>query len=71
MLAMTLQSVTVDTALDRVRLAAEAKNTTETELTEAIRAAREAGDSLRSIADAAGLSHQRVYQIVGPRRPAE
>lgn len=44
-------------AADKAALALEARD-------DAIRAAHASGSSLRSIAKAAGLSHQRVHQII-------
>ena len=51
----------VSKAVSRIRDAEE-------ELKEAILAARASGETLRDIAEAAGISHQRVHQIVNEKR---
>lgn len=53
--------------LARVRRAARKAAHAHQERDEAIRAAVEAGHSLRAVADAAGLTNPRVHQIV--RKP--
>ena len=40
------------------------------EFIQAIIAARDSGESLRDIAEAAGLSHQRIHQLVATPRPS-
>jgi transposase-like protein len=50
--------------LTRVRRATARRSRSDTEWREAIRAAREAGLSLRAIAEAAGVSHVRVIQLL-------
>lgn len=69
-LAMTPPTTTSTApALQRVSQAANARKEAHVELKDAIKEARRAQCSLRAIAEAAGLSHQRVYQMVGPQRP--
>lgn len=51
--------------LATVRKARAKRTDAEAALVAAIRAARDSGATLRAIAEAAELSHQRVYQIVG------
>jgi hypothetical protein len=53
--------------LARIELAAERAKEARAELERAIVQAHERGDSLRTIAEAAGLSHQRVHQIIRAR----
>jgi len=55
--------------LARVELAAERATAARAELHEAIREAKANGETLRSIADAAGLSFQRIHQILRSREP--
>jgi hypothetical protein len=49
--------------LRRVERAASKVEEARRDLREAILAARASGETFRDIADAAGLSHQRVHQI--------
>lgn len=55
--------------LRRVRRAARRVEDSEAELKDAIIAARESGETYRDIAEAAGLSHQRIWQLTHPKRP--
>lgn len=54
--------------LRRVRKAAEKIRSANEECRAAIVAARASGETLRDIAEAAGLSHQRVHQILSEQR---
>lgn len=55
--------------LRRVQRAVVRIKDAEDELKEAILAARNSGETYRDIAEAAGLSHQRVWQIANePKR---
>lgn len=54
----------LETDLTGLAAAADRKRLAEEEVLAGIYAARTAGASLRDIAKAAGLSHQRVHQIV-------
>lgn len=64
-------SIIVDVSerdLARVELAAERAAAARAELHASIVEAHEHGETLRSIAEAAGLSFQRVHQIVQERK---
>lgn len=54
--------------LRRVRRAARRAADSEAELRDAIVAARASGETYRDIAEAAGLSHQRIWQLTNPKR---
>lgn len=54
--------------LRRVTKCAEALERARENMFDAILAARDSGESLRDIAQAAGLSHQRVHQITSERK---
>jgi anthranilate phosphoribosyltransferase len=54
--------------LRRVVKAVRSLHAADSELRAAVIAARASGETYRDIAGAAGLSHQRVWQIVNPRR---
>lgn len=53
----------------RVRAAARARDAAQERFEEALRSAIGAGVSIRTVAEAAGLTHTRVGQIVGPVGP--
>ena len=57
--------------LRRVARAARAVDAARDELTQAIVAARASGETLRDIAAFAGISYQRVDQILKAQPPAE
>ena len=54
--------------LRRVRRCAGKLRESRADLEESIRAAHASGETYRDIAEAAGLSHQRVWQIVNQPR---
>lgn len=54
--------------LRRVARAASELHRSQAGLVDAILAARASGETYRDIAEAAGLSHQRVWQLVNERR---
>jgi hypothetical protein len=54
--------------LRKVSLCAKRIEEARFNLIDAIIRARDSGESLRDIADAAGLSHQRIHQLVTVRR---
>ncbi len=56
--------------LDTLRDATEAADKAKAQVREAIVSARAAGESVPAIAEAAGLTRQRVYQIVAEAKPA-
>lgn len=58
-------------ALERVRQAASAKTTAEQEYIAALVAAAAAKHTRRAIAEAAGISHQRVHQIISEHTRTE
>jgi hypothetical protein len=57
--------------LTSVRRAARARVTAEQRFRESVLAAHGSGETLRAIAEAAGLSHVRVLQIVRSAGPVE
>jgi hypothetical protein len=54
--------------LDRVRRAAQRLAEARNEMEAAIRAARDSGETYQDIADVAGLSRQRIQQMIGKSR---
>lgn len=54
--------------LDRVTRLADLRVRVEEDLHKAIVAAHRSGETLRDIGEAAGMSHQRVWQIVNEAR---